>query len=349
MRSFYLFSAILLLLSVKMVFADPFTPGNLVLVDAAEDRLIEVTLGDTEATVVQVVKWDLGDTSRRRPLGVAFDPNGTCYVGITGVPVAATEQVEFPEGRGEVLRIKPDGSQDFYILPPEITKGTWVSSYAPNEVFVMSNEPPPPPPSHSFLLKYSGDEVVKTTIFNVSEIVKGNGNICHGKALVLPDGRILIPVGESPGPDYTINVFNSDGGDPVDMITTEKSYRSLAYLEGSNEMLAIPGTSNVDRISMDGTVLGTFDFTLDGLGGVWNFTLIPDGSERFIATNHNGPSGTKSYIFIYDSTRLNEAPLPDILPIVGLENFGDADGLATQLFDHAIVPEPSKVPDWSLF
>ncbi|MDX9753979.1 MAG: hypothetical protein RBU29_08465 [bacterium] len=350
MKALYFTGALLLLLGVGWAQAEPFTPGNLVLVDAAEDRLIEVTLGETEATVVQVVKWALGDTSRRRPLGVAFDPNGTCYVGITGVPTSATEQVDYPAGRGEVLRIKPDGTQDFFILPPEVTKGTWVSSFAPNEVFVMSNEPPPPPPSHSFLLKFSGNEIVKTTLFDVSMTLQGNGNVSHGKAMVLPDGRILIPNGELTNqPEYIINVFGPEGGAPKNKIVVTKSYRSLAYLEGSNEMLAIPGTGYVDRISMDGTILGSFDFALDGLGGVWNFTLIEDGTERFIATNHNGPAGSKSMVFIYDSKRLNELPLPQILDIVGLKNFGDADGLATSLFDHAIVPVPSDIPDWTLF
>ncbi len=332
-----------IVLSVQFVSADPFTPGNLVLVDASDDMLIEVSLGETEAAVVQVVRWDLGDTSRRRPLGVAFDPNGTCYVGITSVPLSATEQVAQPQGRGEILRILTDGAQDFFVLPVEITKGTWVSSYAPNEVFVMSNEPPPP--SHSFRFRFSGSDIVETTLFDVTETLQSNGNGGSGKALTLPDGRILIPSEV----DNRINIYTEEGGAAVDSIPTEKAYRSLAYLEDSNELLAIPGTGTVDRISMEGTVLGTFDFSLDGLGGVWNFTLIEDGSERFIATNHNGPSGSKSIIFIYDSTQLDELPVPQELPIVGLENFGDADGLATQLFDHALVPEPTAVEGWDLY
>lgn len=324
----------------------PFTPGNLVLVDAAEDRLIEVELGETEASVVQVVTWPLEDTSRRRPLGMAFDPNGTAYVGITGVPTSATEAVEFPEGRGEILRILPDGSIDFTTMPEEITKGTWVSSFNANEVFLMSNEPPPSEDAaHSFRFRFSGDEVVDITTFNVTTTLQGNGNYGSGKALALPDGRILIPSTEDP----RINIYTDEGGDAVDSIATEKNYRSLAYLEGSDEMLAIPGTGTVDRISMDGEVLGTFDFSLDGLGGVWNFTLFEDGSERFIATNHNGPAATKSIVFIYDSKILEELPIPVELPITGLEAYGDSDGLATQLFDHAFVPEPTRVGEWSVY
>ncbi|MBI1387282.1 MAG: hypothetical protein GC154_02395 [bacterium] len=323
----------------------PFTPGNLVLVDAAEDRLIEVKLEETQAVVQQVVKWPLGDTSRRRPLGVAFDPNGTCYVGVTGVPTSATEAVEFPSGRGEVLRIFSDGSIDFKTLPVEVNKATWVSSFNANEVFMMSNDTRNQPVSQSYRLRFSGLELTNTTLFNLSATVKTNGSLASGKALQLPDGRILIP-SES---DVNIKVYSQDGGDPVGEITTGKAYSSLAYLPASDELLAIlPNNSAVDRINMEGTVLGTFDFTLDGLGGVWNFTLMEDGSERFIATNHNGPAGSKSQIFIYDSSNLNDLPIPDIIPIVGLEGFGDADGLATQLFDHSFVPVPSSVSDWSL-
>ncbi|MBN2327822.1 MAG: hypothetical protein JXR73_11770 [Candidatus Omnitrophica bacterium] len=217
----------------------PFTPGNLVLVDASDDMLIEVDLPDSpdalEAQVVQVVRWDLGDTSRRRPLGMAFDTNGTCYVGITGVPTSATEAVEYPAGRGEILRILPDGTQDFFVLSEEVTKGTWISSYAPNEVFVMSNEPPSPPPSHSFRFRFSGNEIIDITTFDVSETVKDTGNFSSGKALVLPDGSILIPSEM----DNRINIYESTGGAPVGSIPTEKAYRSLAYLEGSNELLAL--------------------------------------------------------------------------------------------------------------
>lgn len=319
----------------------PFTPGNLVLADASDDMLIEVDLPDSpeaaSAQVVQVVRWELGDTSRRRPLGVAFDPNGVCYVGITGVPTSATEAVEYPAGRGEILRILPDGTMSFHVLPVEVTKGTWVSSYNPNEVFIMSNEPVVP--SESYRVRFSGNEISDITLFEVSETTQGDG-----KALVLPDGRILIPADDA----NHINIYNESGGKPIGQIATEKGYRSLAYLEDSNEMLAIPGTGTVDRLTMEGEIVGAFDFSLDGLGGVWNFTLIPDGSERFIATNHNGPATSKSLIFIYDSKILDQEPMPQILEIAGLSDFGDADGLATQLFDHAMVVEPTQVLDWPL-
>ncbi|MDP8245484.1 MAG: hypothetical protein P9L94_15475 [Candidatus Hinthialibacter antarcticus] len=328
----------------------PFTPGNLVLVDAADDMLIEVALPGspdaTEAQVVQVIRWELGDTSRRRPLGVTFDPNGTCYIGLTSVPTSATEAVEFPSGRGEILRISSNGALDFFILDPEVTKGTWLSSFAPNELFLMSNGPKPPFPSHMFRYSFSGGEISQITPFDVTETPQGNGDGGSGKALILPDGRILIP-SET---DSWINIYNESGGAAIDQIPTEKAYRSLAYLKDSNEMLAIPtSNSSVDRIDIGGNILGSFDFTLDGLGGVWNFTLIDDGSERFIATNHNGPAGSNSQIFIYDSSELEDLPFPQILQIVGLENFGDADGFANQLFDHAIVPEPSNVNIWSLY
>ena len=225
MKKAILFAS-LLMLCASVVLAAPFTPGNIVLVDAAEDRLIEVELVGEDAVVVQVVTWELGDTLRRRPLGVDFDPNGTCYVGITGVPTSATEVAEMPEGRGEILRILPDGTQQFYVLPAAVSKGTWMSSESPNEVFVMSNEPHPPFPSQSYRYRFVGDEISEPTLFNVTSTPQANGNGGYGKALILPDGRILIPSSTN----QYINIYNDDGGDPIDQITTTKGYRSLAYI-----------------------------------------------------------------------------------------------------------------------
>jgi hypothetical protein len=327
------------------LFAEPFTPGNIVLVDALEDRLIEVELAaDFQARVVQVVTWSLGDTSRRRPLGIDFDPLGNAYVGITGVPVGAT-QAEFPEGRGELMRISPDGEQNFYVLPPQVTKGVWVSSFNPNEVFVMNNEPPPPFPSQSYRMRFTGDEWSDTTLFNVTSTPQGNGNGGNGKALILPDGRILIPSST----DNFINIYDENGGDPIDQIPTEKGYRSLAYIEGTDYLLANPNSgTSIDRIGFDGAIQGTFDFTIDNLNGVFNFTTLNDGTERFIATNHNGNQASKSRIYIYDASDL-ESIIPDIYDIIGLQDFGDEDGLAIQLFDSAVVPVPTSVVSWELY
>ncbi len=339
-----LFIAALLVCCTSFVYADPFTPGNVVLVDAGEDRLIEVSLGKTEATVVQVVTWELGDTSRRRPLGVAFDPTGNCYVGITGVPTEATEAVEFPEGRGEILRIAPDGTKDFFVLPPEVTKGTWVSSYDPNEVYIMSNEPPPPLPSLMYRYSFTGDQISEPTLFEVSETPQANGNGGNGKALEMPDGRIFIPNNT----ESVINVYDNDGGAPVDNIETETPYRSLAFIEGTEYLLANPNGTTVDRINFDGEIEGTFDFSLDFMGGVWNFTVLNDGTERFIVSNHNGPADSKNMVYIYDASDLQNI-FPTMLPIVGLEDFGDEDGMANSLFDSAVVPEPVDVSGWSIY
>lgn len=339
---FWILSALMILSAGLAAEGAPFTPGNIVLVDAAggRDHLIEVNLGGPGAViaeVAQIVTWELGDTSRRRPLGVAFDPNGTCYVGLTGVPTSATEAVEFPEGRGEILRILPDGTQHFYILPIEVTKGTWVSSYAPNEVFVMSNEPPPSP-SLQFRIRFQGNEIADITTFEVTESLQANGSGGSGKAMVLPDGRILIP-SET---DNRIGVFDDSGGAPVELIPTEHAYRSLAYIDGTDYLLAMrTNGTTVDSISFEGAVQGTFDFSLDGLGGVWNFSVLNDGTERFIVTNHNGPAGSKNQIFIYDASDL-ESIFPDILDIA-------KDPPANQLFDHAVAPVPTGVSDWTLF
>ncbi len=337
-------AVLLTALAVTAVSAAPFTPGNVVLCDAAEDRLIEVSLGEEEATVVQVVTWELGDTSRRRPLGVAFDPAGYCYVGITGVPTSATEAVEFPEGRGEIMRIAPDGSMDFFVLPEEVTKGTWVSSYDPHEVYIMSNEPPPPLPSHLFRYQFTGDQISEPTLFEVSNTAQANGNGGYGKALELPDSRIFIPSNT----ENVINIYDQEGGAPVDSITTEVGYRSLAFIEGTDYLLANPDGTTVDRITFEGEVEGTFDFSLDFMGGVWNFTILRDETERFIVTNHNGPADSNNMVYIYDASDLQNI-FPTMLPIVGLSDFGDEDGMATQLFDSAAVPEPVSVSSWSIY
>lgn len=254
----------LFLLCASWVSAAPFTPGNIVLSDAAEDRLIEVALNGEKAVVVQVVTWELGDTLRRRPLGVDFDPNGTCYVGITGVPASATEVAEMPEGRGEILRILPDGTQQFFVLPATINKGTWISSDNPNEVFVMSNEQHPPFPSQSYRYRFQNGKISEPTLFNVTMTPQDNGNGGYGKALVLPDGRILIPSNT----DHFINIYTEEGGDSIGRITTAKGYRSLAYIAGTNYMLANTDDGiTVDKITMDGSIIGTFNCLIQKICG----------------------------------------------------------------------------------
>ncbi len=353
MRKTRCFLSVLIVIGfVSLAYGDPFTPGNLCLVDASDDMIIEVELDEENevANVVQIVRWEREDTSRSRPLGITFDPAGNCYVGITSVPLSATEAVEFPSGIGEILRIAPDGTQEFFRLPKEITKCTWMSSFNANECFVMGNDPAVTIPSYATRVRFSGSEIADLTNFRVDDDEMGSGKAMIMPEGIIPEGNILIPNTNEP----VINIYSSEGGEPNAQIDTEKGYRSLAYFPDTDYFLAIPGTGSVDQINFQGEVLGTFDFTIDGLGGVWNFTIIPpsvdDERERFIATNHNGPQTTKSMVFIYDVEGLTNLDIyPQTLIIDGLQNFGDSDGLATQLFDHSFVPVPVAVQDWAIY
>ncbi len=346
------FSMFALLFCASWVGAEPFTPGNLCLVDAGDDMIIEVELDEENlvANVVQIVRWEREDTARSRPLGIAFDPAGNAYVGITSVPLSATEVAEHPSGIGEVLRISPDGTQEFFRLPDEITKCTWMSSFNSNECFVMGNQPATTIPSYSTRVRFSESEITELTQYRVDEDEMGSGKAMVMPEGVIPEGNILIPNTNEP----VINIYASEGGEPIAQIDTEKGYRSLAYFPDTDYFLAIPGTGSVDQITFDGEVLGTFDFSMDGLGGVWNFTIIPpsvdDDRERFIATNHNGPEISKSQVFIYDVEGLTNLDIfPQVLVIEGLLDHGDEDGLALNLFDHAFVPVPVAVHDWSIY
>ncbi|MGC9329122.1 MAG: hypothetical protein ACP5I1_15930, partial [Candidatus Hinthialibacter sp.] len=282
------------------VLAAPFTPGNLVLTDATNDRVIEVDLSGEEPVVVQTITWPLGDTSRRRPLGMAFDPNGTLYVGITGVPTSATEQVQYPTGRAEVLRIKRDGTLSFHALPgDEIDKITLVSSFNPDEVFVMRNTPLPYP-CYMFRVRFTDDEISDITRFTMSSEDENGQVSSHGEALIMPDGRIIIPRHNVP----EINVYGPDGGDPIDTIPTEQGYVSLAYEEGKDYFLAlVSGQKSIDMISLDGEVLDFLDFgSLDGIVESWNVNFVGDGSDQFmLAEKTETDPQSQNTVFVYDA------------------------------------------------
>ncbi|MBN2328587.1 MAG: hypothetical protein JXR73_15705 [Candidatus Omnitrophica bacterium] len=318
--------------------AAPFTPGNLVLTDATNDRVIEVNISGDEPEIVQIITWPLGDTSRRRPLGMAFDPNGTLYVGITGVPTSATEQVQFPTGRAEVLRIKADGTQSFHALPgDEIDKITLVSSFNPDEVFVMRNTPLPYP-CYMFRVRFSGDEISDITKFTMSSEDENGQVSSHGEALIMPDGRILIPRHNV----SVINVYGPDGGDPIDAIPTERGYVSLAYQEGTDYFLAlVNGQKSVDVITLDGEAFDLLDFgSLDGIVESWNVNFLGDGSDKFmLAEKTESDPQSQNAVFIYDASDLAGWPIRYLLPL----------DEPSSLFDFHFVPEPpAPVDDWPL-
>ncbi len=320
--------------AVPFASADPFTPGNLVLSDATNDRLVEVNLDipNESAEIVQIVEWPLGDMQRRRPLGFDFDPLGNCYVGVTGVPQSATELVQYPDGIAQILRIAPDGSQSFHGLPPEdIDKITLVSSFNPNEVFVMRNSPLTPPTYH-FRVRFEGGEMADTTKFQVSA---DSGS--YGEVLILEDGTIWIPQH-----DGNINVYSSDGGEPIDTIETERGYVSLAYQPDKDYLLGlVSGQKNIDKIDFEGNVLDSLNFgELDGVNESWNVIFLGDDTDRFVlAEKTQSGSAFPNSVFIYDASDFGGFPVIITLDLADLSSF----------FDFHFVPEPVNVNGWSLY
>lgn len=313
----------------------PFTPGNLVLADCLKDRLVEVKIGDNECEVIQVVTWPLDDMQRRRPLGIAFDTVGNCYVGCTGVPKSATELVEYPTGLAEILRISPDGTQEFFLMPPTITKITWAKSFSANEVFVMSNAFSSHP-TYTFRVRFQGSAMLEPTLF---EVCKGQDG--DGKTVVLPDGRILI----ANDAELCINIYNQDGGEPVGKIATEVNYNSIDYMEGAQNLVCLKNDQlRVDLIDFNGAIQNSWTFTEDGIQQVFNVLFMPNDPTRFICCDKNPNDNTRNNVYIYNANDFFE--LPKVLPLVGLEKFG---ALEESYFDYAFVTEPVSVPEWSLY
>jgi hypothetical protein len=335
-KSIWLFIIVFLACGFQpTVWSAPFTPGNLVLADCLKDRLIEVKIGDTECEVVQVVTWPLDDMQRRRPLGLAFDTAGNCYVGCTGVPKSATELVDFPTGLAEILRISPDGTQEFFRMPPTITKITWAKSYAPNEIYVMSNAFSSHP-TYTFRVKFQGSEMLEPTLFEVSKDQDGDG-----KTVILPDGRILI----ANDAEQCINIYNQDGGEPVGKIPTQANYHSIDYQEGAQYLVCLKNDQlRVDLVDFEGAIHDSWTFTEDGIQQVFNVLFMPGDPTHFICCDKNPTDGTRNKVYIYNANDFFE--LPKVLSIVGLENFGALD---ESYFDYAFVSEPVSVPEWPLY
>ncbi len=330
-------AAVVLCVVSSVGWAQFFEPGNVIFADPFGDRIVELTLNETDgvAEIVNAISWPLGDTSRRRPLGLDIDPTGTVFVGITGVPTSATEAVDFPTGRGEVLRIKPDGTQDFFIVP--LNKVTFLSSFNANEVYIMSNNIPDPP-SIQFRVRMSEDEVTDITEFVVSEEAG-----TYGEALVLPDGRVLIPGNTFDG----IKVFSQDG-EEIGMFTEEGVYRSLTYVEEIDKVIASGSDQvTIHRFDMDGNLedsLNTGDFLFPNL---WGITTVP-GTTDIILGSHDGPIETRNFIGIFNAADFSEEPRE--FEIVGFENADlPPDTIFRSLFNMAVVQEPVRVNRWEIY
>jgi len=272
---------------------------------------------------------------RRRPLGIAFDSVGNCYVGCTGVPKSATELVEYPTGLAEILRIRPDGTQEFFLMPPSITKITWAKSFAPNEVFVMSNAFTSHPTYH-FRVRFEGSKMLEPTLFEVSKTLDGDGT-----ALVLSDGRILI----ANDAERCINIYNENGGTPTGKIPTEMNYNSLDYLAGAQFLVCLTNDQKrVDLVDFDGQIHDTWNFSDDGIQQVFNVLFIPGDPNHFVCADKNPNDSTRNKVYVYNANDFFE--FPKELPIVGLDQFGP---LEESYFDYAFVTEPVAVPEWPIY
>lgn len=309
-----------------------FKPGNILFADPTGDQVIELTLKPAtgEAEIIKAVKWPLGDTSRRRPLGLDISPNGDVWVGITGVPTSATEAVEFPTGRGEALRIAPDGKQTFYILP--INKATFLSTFRPNEVYVMSNDIKTAP-SSQWRIRVDGDQIVEETEFIVSQSVN-----FYGEALELGDGRVLIANSGTDG----IQVYDRSGKQTGMFVTTGR-FRSLTYIPELDKIIALGNDQQtISRFNMQGNLeesVNANDFFYPSL---WGIARMP-GTTKIILGSHNGPANTKNYIGVFDAANLQNPPEEYL--ISGLANAGLPDShLFASLFNIGVAIEPKQVP-----
>ncbi|MEW6237754.1 MAG: hypothetical protein AB1656_20400 [Candidatus Omnitrophota bacterium] len=313
-----------------------FTPGNVIFADPVDDRVVELKLSGGFAEIVQIVTWPLGDMSRRRPLGLDISPDGTVWVAVTGVPKSATEAVEFPTGRAEVLRITGDGKQTFFGTPAN--KGTFLSTSNSGEVFIMSNAIETTP-SIQYRIQVQGDEISEITEFILSQSLN-----FYGEALELPDGRILMGSNGEDG----ILVFSQDGGAPTGKFVQTNRYRSLTYIPENQKIIALrTDQSTIDRFDLNGTLEDTINAADYLYPSLWGTARIP-GTTKFLVGSHNGPAATKNYIGVFDAANFDNPPEEYV--ITGFEKVGlAADHQFGSLFNMASVVQFTPVASWELY
>ncbi|MBD3267672.1 hypothetical protein GF373_13465 [bacterium] len=331
-----------LLLLPAICSAQLFTPGNVVFADPVDDRIVELSLNDStmEAELVQILDWPLLDTKRRRPLGLDISPTGTVFVGVTGEPTSVTEEVEFPTGRVEIVAFRPDGTREDYLNVAPTNKATFLSCYAPNEVFVMSNAQDAEM-SYFYRVRVDGEKVVETTEFLLSELEN-----VYGEALQLPDGRILAS-GQN-GDDPGIKVFDQDGGEPVGYFVEEGNFRSLAYIPELDKIIALrTDQQTIARFDMEGNIEDELNLGDLFYPNLWGVAHIP-GTTRIIFGSHNGPAATRNYIGTIDVSDF-ASQIEEYL-ISGFESVGlDPGHQFNSLFNMAVVTEPTQIMGWDLY
>lgn len=317
--------------------AQLFAPGNVIFADpnynpgAENGQVVELQINGDSAEIVNVILWDLGDTTRRRPLGIDVDPNGTVWVGLTA---AFGDTQEFPEGIAEILRIDPDGSQIF--VTADIIKGTYLAAIGPNEVIISSNAADAGTP---FRYVIENGEIVEWAEFQKAG---------HGEALRLPDGRILMGDNITPG----ILIFDETGGPSTGVFYDDgRPVRSLTYNDQIGSVVAsLQDQVTLLRISLDGVLEEEHNAGDDGFGNLWGIAQVP-GSTNIIMGSHNIDENRNRFA-LYDALDLAAGPRIITIDSGFEENDLPADYTFRSLFNMAVIPGgeiPVDVNEWELY
>jgi len=320
----------------SIIHFNEFSPGNVIFADpnynpGAEDgQVVEVKITGNSAEIVNVIRWNLDDASRRRPLGIDVDPNGTVWVGLTA---AFDDTAEFPEGIAEILRIDKDGTQTFTMA--DIVKGTYLAAIGPNEVVISSNSGDAGTP-YRYIIE--NGEITDWAEFQKSS---------HGEALRLPDGRILQGDNGAPG----IHIFDNAGGPPTGLFYDDgRTVRSLTYNEEIGSVMAsLQDQVTLLRIGLDGTLEEEHLAGDDGFGNLWGIAQVP-GSTNIIMGSHNIDENRNRFA-VYNALDLAAGPR-----IITIDSGFVAAGLPEDytfrsLFNMAVVPGadlPTPVEIWEL-
>lgn len=324
----YVFFILALLFFPFSVHGDLFAPGNIIFADpfyAPDGQIVELKVTGNEAAIINVVRWDLGDTDRRRALGLDIDPAGTVFVGITAAFDPAPDN-PYPEGIGEVLRIDKQGKQTFYIT--DIIKVTFLAAIGTDEVIVNSN-------AADGNLAY-GYQLGETDITRWTEFQKTS----YGEALKLPDGRIVMGDNGAPG----IHIYDPAGGPPTGLFSLAagadgngRTVRSLTYNDHMGAVVALlQNQHTLLRINLDGEIEEEYDASLDGFTNLWGVAQIP-GTTQFLVGNHDVAAMANTF-GIYDA--LNLAAGARLITITsGFEQAGLAANTSFRsFFNMAVVP-----------
>ncbi|MBI1388672.1 MAG: hypothetical protein GC154_09520 [bacterium] len=324
--------------SPSFVFAQLFTPGNVIFADpfyTPDGQIVELKIDGNSASIVNVVRWPLDGADRRRALGLDVDPNGNVWVGLTAT---FGDTSEFPLGIGEILRITKDGTQTFWMT--DIIKVTYLAALGPDEVMVNSNAADA---NLAQRFKVSGEDVIETV-----DYYKGG----HGEALRLPDGRILMGDNVNPG----IHIYNDAGGDPVGVFSevpgadgVARTVRSMTYNDAIGAVIAsLQNEKTIVRLSMNGDIEEEIDASTVGFTKIWGIAQIPD-TTQFIIGSHDVADLANTF-GVFDA--LNLAAAPRLIKIdSGFEQAGLAAGTSFRsFFNLAVVPGAALpgVEHWDL-